>query len=324
MMSDVCALLKGALPRLPFSTPLPQGILPSHQGPNIVLQQSAVHAELDTLLVLHACRKMPGGGLDKVFVLDMAHMDLGSIAISPACSPPGSPRAATAASAAAAAAGAADAGADISISIARLKAGSAAGIVGGDSATPVFAGLAAGDGGIEDDRLEGTQRSTASCASSLARAASAGDRSTHLTTVAGAPEVLSTHRLKRTLNLTEGKNGMLVGQYVLQPADAPTSPSPSSAHAHGGALGTGSGTSWLASIGIGAAAQQARSVHAGNKFFNAATAGGGPAGDRSTSRSGRVAAVAAAAALAANKTVHGGTAHAATKQSARVGIFYEG
>jgi hypothetical protein len=180
----------------------------------------------------------------------------------------------------------------------------------------MFAGLAAGDASIDDDRLEGTQHST----SSLARAASAGDRSTHLTTITGAPEVLSTGRFKKTLHVKEGKNGMLVGQYVLEPSDAPASPSGSM---HGGSvLGRGSSTSWLASIGVGAAAQQARSVHAGNAFFNKASgAGAAAAADRSTSTSR---AVQVAAAHVANKTVHGGTAHAATKQSARGGIFYEG
>jgi hypothetical protein len=276
-----------------------------------------------TLLLLSTCRKMPGGGLDKVFCLDMAHMDLKTLSVSP----PGSPKAAAAGRAAAVAA---DAGADVSISSAKLKAGSAAGdqslrngVPGSGSATPVFAGLAAGDGSIDEDRLEGTQHSTVSCASSLARAASAGDRSTHLTTIVGAPEVLSTGRFKKTLSLKEGKNGMLVGQYVLEPAEAPTSPTSSSFFAGGGSLlGRGSNTSWLASIGMGAAAQQARSVHAGNAFFNAA--GASAAGDKSTSKAGRVAAAAAAAALAANKTVHGGTAHAATKHSAKGGIFYEG
>jgi hypothetical protein len=245
---------------------------------------------------------MPGGGLDKVFCLDMAHMDLRHITISPSCSPPDSPKAAAAD---------ADAGADISISSAKHKAGGA----GSGTATPIFAGLGAGDGSINEDRLEGTQHST----SSLARAASVGDRSTHLTTVAGAPEVLSTGRFKKTLNLKEGKNGMLVGQYILEPADAATSPSSS---VHGGSvLGRGSNTSWLGSIGVGSAAQQARSVHAGNAFFNkAATGSGAAARDRSTSRAGR----GAAAVSAANKTVHGGTAHAATKQSAQGGIFYEG
>ncbi|WIA14928.1 hypothetical protein OEZ85_001641 [Tetradesmus obliquus] len=265
-------------------------------------------------------RKMPGGGLDKVFCLDMAHMDLNKVAMSP----PGSPLAA-----AAAAVRAADAGADISIGSARHKAGSAGGdaslrngsaAAGSGSATPVFAGL--GDGSIdEDDTLEGTQHSTvsgASCSSSLARAASAGDRSTHLTSIAGAPDVQSTGRFYKTLSLKESKNGMLIGQYVLQPADGPSSPLSGTASVPAGnsLLGRSSSNSWFGSLGVGAAAQQARSVHAGNQFFNAA-------GERSI-RGGRVAAAAAAAALAANKTVHGGTAHAATKEATAGGIFYEG
>lgn len=237
----------------------------------------------------------------------MAHMDLGPLSISPMCSPPGSPKGSAAAAA----------GADASI---RSSRGKASVVVGaGDTsihsrADTAAAASSAGGGGLygtagtaSGTEDEGTQHSAISYASSLQRAASLGDRSTHLTQVVGAPE-LPTGRFKKTLSMKRSPSGLLVGKYVLEPSDGGSSVGGLFAgNSHHG------GTGFLASIGVGsAAATQVRSVHAGNAFFNAAVAA---APDKSTG----------AASAHANKTVHGGTAHAATKQTARGGgIFYQG
>eukprot|EP00775_Hariotina_reticulata_P003264 gene3264-3542_t len=102
---------------------------------------------------------------------------------------------------------------------------------------------------------------------------------------------------KKTLSLKTSSSGLLVGKYVLEPSDDDTTHGPSA-----GMQG------WLNSIGSGQAAlKKARSVHAGRAFFNEAShhngegllatdAAGGPA------REPR-----------GNRTVHGGTEHAAIK-----------
>eukprot|EP00878_Enallax_costatus_P011766 GHUV01012282.1.p1 GENE.GHUV01012282.1~~GHUV01012282.1.p1 ORF type:complete len:518 (+),score=113.09 GHUV01012282.1:1083-2636(+) len=249
--------------------------------------------------------RMPGP--EKVFCLDMAHMDFGALSISTVTTPIGSPRVSPPHSPKSAAAfGTAD------ISVRSERRYSA---FGEGSRHSARGGTAAAFPTSIDgtDPEEGTQHSALSYASSLQRAASAGERSTHLTSIIGAPDIPTTGKLKKTLSLRKQDNGLLVGKYVIEVNDANSGAGDFVRSNSAGLRLTQAATSLLSNIGIGGAAAHARSVHAGRAFFaEAAAAGGSVHGKRMALTS-----------LHENKTVHGGTAHAASKQQ-KTGIFYQG
>lgn len=225
---------------------------------------------------------MPGGAAgEKLFCLDMAHMELDAHSvhntISVACSPATSPFASDAGAGAAAAA--------------------------------------------DDD----TQHSTTSYTSSLQRAAAAGDRSTHLTgggaraSAAGAvPGLLEgSVRMKRTLSIQKSSSGLLVGRYILERTPYCST--------------DGGGQMWLGSEGGATSMGKARSVHAGTVFFDAAARAseGGSVRAKASFAGGSTRAggyhstggIEADAVHAGNRTIHGGTAHAAAHATTR-GTFY--
>jgi hypothetical protein len=228
---------------------------------------------------------MPGGNVDKVFCLDMAHMDLAPLTISDMCkgSVPESPSSIAAAD----------------------KAHMAVA-----SPFQALSFAAVGSDAFPGSDLEGTQHSSASHADSLHRAASAGDRSTHLTSMAGAPQ-LTSGRFKKTLSLQTSSSGLLVGKYVLEPSDDDT--------AHGPHPRV---QSWLSNMGSGQLAlKKARSVHAGRAFFNEASHHHVEA--RQTDGAGGDVPVQP---MHFSRTVHGGTEHAAVKAAAGQSrdAFYHG
>lgn len=248
---------------------------------------------------------MPGP--DKVFCLDMAHMDLGALSISTAATPVGSPRESTPNSPKSAAA---LASADVSVRSGRKYSAVGEGSRHGARGSSATAYASSVDG---TDADEGTQHSAVSYASSLQRAASAGERSTHLTSIIGAPDIPTTGKLKKTLSLRKQDNGLLVGKYVIELNDGNSGDDDLERSGSAGIRLTQAATSLLSHIGIGSAASHAKSVHAGRAFFaEAAATGGSVHGKR-----------AGLTAVHESKTVHGGTAHAASKQQTS-GIFYRG
>lgn len=256
------------------------------------------------------CRKMPGGGSDKVFCLDMAHMDLGALSISTVASPVGSPRVSPPHSPKHAADAAAISSADISIRSGRRY--SAYGEGSKHSVRNSAGGKYGDTAGTDAD--EGTQHSTMSYASSLQRAASMGDVSTHLTSMVGVPDIPTTSKLRKTLSLKKEDGGLVVGKYILEANDASSgartlqrSSSMGARVAHAAAAAG----QLLSNMKVGSAAAHARSVHAGRAFFDEAAAG---------SVHGRWTGLGV---VKENKTVHGGTAHAAGKLQ-KTGIFYQG
>eukprot|EP00879_Flechtneria_rotunda_P017926 GHRR01018788.1.p1 GENE.GHRR01018788.1~~GHRR01018788.1.p1 ORF type:complete len:455 (+),score=139.31 GHRR01018788.1:2185-3549(+) len=281
--------------------------------------------------------KMPGSGADKVFCLDMAHMDLGPLSISTAAprspwgSPPPSPSAAAAAGDASIRGTAfgdvsecssrwrtSTPAADISVRSSASRQGMA------DGATldaAIVAGAVSPFASSPIDEhlqlsMEGTQHSAVSYLShtdSLQRAVSAGDRSTHLSSVVGAPD-LPTGRFKKTLSLKRSSTGLLVGRYVLEPSDHGGTLYANHLAATKGCLVSSShGWQSVANNVAVAAEKRAASMHAGMAFFNEAAV----RFDASL-RGGN-----AAAATSLNHTVHGGTAHAVSKHN-QTGPFYHG
>lgn len=257
---------------------------------------------------------MPGGSEEKVFCLDMAHMDLGPLSQSSfstvdsikAAGGPLSPSA----DGSLHHSGSTSfhcSGSNHVLKQDTIPAGSSPGAVaaangslyathGAGPAVP--SSLAASTIGEHEETDEGTQHSALSYMNSLERVAVTGDRSTHLThtssQIEDAPALQG--RFKKTLSLRRSNSGLVVGSYVLEPSDDDKT----------------AGRGWLNGITHEGrvAERQARSVHGGVAFFREATVK-----DSSTHKG----------AACNSRTVHGGTAHAAAQGAAQPGgIFYRG
>jgi len=245
---------------------------------------------------------MPGGSEERVFCLDMAHMELGPLSVSSVASlesckatPLTSPTAADTALHRSSSSGSG-----------LIRRGDVvAGIPFNGSLYAVPTSVAASAMGEHDtDDDAGTQHSTMSHLSSLERVAQTGDRSTHLTrtNTAGEPsDVATAARFKKTLSLRRDESGLLVGSYVLELSDDTPA-----------ANGILKKSSWLNGITQEgrAADRAARSVHGGVAFFRQASV-------KESSMHGAV--------NCNSRTVHGGTAHAASQGLHQPGgIFYKG
>jgi hypothetical protein len=233
------------------------------------------------------CRKMPGGGAEKVFCLDMAHMELGPLSQASVS---------TVESCRVVSPTAADASAHRSTH--GLKSDQDAAVaVNGTSlydAVHVEAERAHSNAGTDDeDDDEGTQHSRLSRMSSLGRVAATGNKSTHLS----LGDHVEGMRFKKTLSLRRSDGGLVVGSYVLQPAE-------DRARSDAGLRSE----SWMQGLN---SQQVARSVHGGMAFFREAASRADTsmhAGQQAYS----------------SRTVHGGTAHAAALAGQPGGIFVQG
>lgn len=245
---------------------------------------------------------MPGGSEERVFCLDMAHMELGPLSVSSVASleshratPLTSPTAT-------------DAGLHRSSSSGSgliRKGDVVAGVPFNGSLYAIPTSVSAAAIGEHDtDEDAGTQHSTMSQLSSLERVAQTGDRSTHLTrtNTAGEPlDVAPAARFKKTLSLRRDQSGLLVGSYVLELNDD-----------YPAANGMLKKSSWLNGITPEgrAADRAARSIHNGAAFFRQASV-------QESSMHGAI--------NCNSRTVHGGTAHAASQGLHQPGgIFYKG
>jgi hypothetical protein len=245
---------------------------------------------------------MPGGSEERVFKLDMAHMELRPLSQS-SIGPDSSHKATSPTAADHSSSG------HIFRSDSANNAAAAAGPVlapngslyGAVAAMPransSLATSTIGEHEATDDE-DGTQHTQASYSSALDRVAQTGNRSTHLSRIPGeGGDSASMHgRFKKTLSLRRGSSGLLVGSYVLEPLE-------------NGGISKGR---WMQGITTAARAEQkaAKSVHGGVAFFREAATKADSSMHVTTACTSR--------------TVHGGTAHAAAQGNQPGGIFYQG
>jgi hypothetical protein len=258
---------------------------------------NGIRTSLLLLSALFIHRKMPGGSEERVFKLDMAHMELGPLSQS-SMGPDNShkamsPRAADHSSHIFRSDSANNAAAGPVLAPSGSLYGAAAAMPRANSS---LATSTIGEHEATDDE-DGTQHTQASYSSALDRVAQTGNRSTHLSQIPGeGGDTASMHgRFKKTLSLRRGSSGLLVGTYVLEPLE------------NGMSRG-----SWMQGITAAGRAEQkaAKSVHGGVAFFREAAT----KADSSMH----------VATACTSRTVHGGTAHAAAQGNQPGGIFYQG
>jgi hypothetical protein len=254
---------------------------------------------------------MPGGSEERVFVLDMAHMDLGPLsAASTDTNDSSLHKPGLASPAAAADIVRSDSANATSLAAAAAPNGS---LYGAPTTTlPQRANsLAAStigeheeDGDIDLEGTQHTQASSKSYSNALERVAQTGNRSHHLQRISGeggggGHDASLQGRFKKTLSLRRSESGLVVGSYVLEPM-------------HSSSSGVAK-NSWMpGALSAGGSSRAARSVHGGAAFFREAAS----KADSSTH--------VVKASACTSRTVHGGTAHAAAAGHQDGSIFYQG